>query len=456
MISKVLSVVAGLCLFMAGATTAQAEPRVALVVGNSNYGSEIGKLPNPVNDANLVAQALQQTGFTVVKVTDVDQKSLKRAIIEFGDKLTAAGPETTGLFFYAGHGVQVKGMNYLIPVGADIGKESDVGLEAISADEVLQQMEYAGARVNIVILDACRNNPLARGFRSASRGLAPMDATRGTFIAYSTSPGDVSADGDGKNSPYSAALAKTIVQPGIGIEEAFRDVRAQVMSATDEKQVPWDSSSLTAPFFFSGGIAKPAAVTTAPAASSLEVEKVVWDAIKDSKQAGDYQAYLDQYPNGAFASIAKSRMASLGGAPAPAPAAATVAPTAAKSGAEKAMWDSISTSKQAGDYQAFLDQYPQGTYAPLARSRLAELNRAVPAVPAQPQAAPAATAAPESTPAAESASPPAEESSGGIFGASPKVEYDSKGVDCRIMDLNRSESECRNTKKPKKPNKPRG
>ncbi|GAB2174698.1 caspase family protein [Dongia sp. agr-C8] len=442
---RILSVVAGLCLLMSAVTTAQAEPRVALVIGNSNYGSEMGKLPNPINDANLVAQALQKTGFSVVKVTDVDQKRLKRAIIEFGDKLTAAGPETTALFFYAGHGVQVKGMNYLVPVGADIGKESDVGLEAVSADEVLQQMEYAGARVNIVILDACRNNPLARGFRSASRGLAPMDATRGTFIAYSTSPGDVAADGDGKNSPYSAALAKTIVQPGIGIEEAFRDVRAQVMAATGEKQVPWDSSSLTAPFYFSPGANKPAAATAAPAASSLEAEKAVWDGIKDSKQASDYQAYLDQYPNGVFAGVAKSRLAALGGTVAPAAAPAPAAPSGAKSAAEKAAWDAISTSKQASDYQAYLQQYPQGTYAPLARSRLAELNRATPVAPAEPQAAPVAVPA----------SQPAEESSGGIFDSGQKVEYDSRGIDCRIMDANRSDSECKNTKKPKKANKPR-
>ncbi|WP_395020449.1 caspase domain-containing protein [Dongia sp.] len=344
MIGRIHAVVAAFCLLAATSFSAQAEPRFALVVGNSNYGPEIGKLPNPVNDAGVMAQALTQTGFQVTKVTDVDQQKLKRAIIEFGDKLTAAGENATALFFYAGHGVQVKGMNYLIPVGADIGKESDVGLEAISADEVLQQMEYAGARVNIVILDACRNNPLARGFRSASRGLAPMDATRGTFIAYSTSPGDVSADGDGKNSPYSAALAKTIVQPGIGIEEAFRDVRAQVMSATDEKQVPWDSSSLTAPFFFQpsqfntasqaapapAAAPKAAANTSAPA--NIEIEKAVWDGIKDSKQAGDYQAYLDQYPNGIFAQVARSRVASLGGgsgAPREQPAAPVVEPAAA-------------------------------------------------------------------------------------------------------------------------------
>src|SRR3954463_3016883 len=170
MLGRALAVVAGLSLWAAAFTAAQAEPRVALVVGNSNYGKEIGSLPHPVNDAKLISQALQQTGFQVITVTDADQKRMKRAIADFGDKLAAAGPSATGLFFYAGHGVQVQGTNYLVPVGADIGKEADVGIESISADEVLQQMEFAGSKVNIIILDACRNNPIGRGFRSASRG----------------------------------------------------------------------------------------------------------------------------------------------------------------------------------------------------------------------------------------------------------------------------------------------
>ena len=394
MSGRMLAVVAGLCLWAAAFSAAQAEPRIALVMGNSNYGKEIGSLPNPVNDAALMARALQQTGFQVVKVTDADWKQMKRAIQEFGDRLTAAGPQATGLFFYAGHGVQVQGMNYLVPVGADISKEADVKIETVSADDVLEQMEFAGSRVNIVILDACRNNPVGRSVRSVSRGLAPMDSVRGTFIAYSTSPGSVAADGAGANSPYTAALAKTIVQPGLGIEEAFRDVRGQVMAATEEKQVPWDSSSLTAPFFF-----KPAAAqfstAAAPPLSSVEADKAVWDAIKDSKQPGDYEAYLSQYPNGTFAGLARSRLASLG----------------------------------------------QG------------VPREQPSVQPEPPAAPAAKPAAVEPPASE---PPASETVSTAPASTSKIELDAKGVDCRIMDLTRSESECRNTKKPKKPNKPRG
>jgi len=414
MIGRVIAVISGLFLLAAAVSAAQAEPRIALVLGNSNYGKEIGKLPNPVNDAGLIANALQQTGFTVIKVTDADQKQMKRAIKDFGEKLAAAGPTATGLFFYAGHGVQVGGINYLVPLGADINKEADVDIESISADTVLQQMEFAGSKVNIVILDACRNNPMARGFRSTSRGLAPMDSVRGTFIAYSTAPGSVAADGSGSNSPYASALAKTIVQPGVGIEEAFRDVRAQVIAATEEKQIPWDSSSLTAPFIFKQGTAAPAAAAqpapaAAPAASNLAAEKAVWEAISDSKQPGDYQAYLDQYPQGAYAGLARSRMASLGGDKARIqPAAPKVAPAAVQTPA--------------------------------------------------PQPAPAAV--PAQAPAPVEASNQPAEDSGGFFGlgssssSGKKVELDSRGVDCRINDALRPATDCKNTKKPRPKTRP--
>jgi carboxyl-terminal processing protease len=284
------------------------------------------------------------------------------------------------------------------------------------------------------------------------------DSVRGTFIAYSTAPGQTAADGSGVNSPYSQALAKAIVQPGVGIEEVFRDVRGQVMQATEEKQIPWDSSSLTAPFYFRpGATQQPASATSAPAP---DAESTLWEYVEKTKLASDYQAYLDQYPNGTYAGLARSRLASLGAAP----AAATPASTGGKSPAEKAMWDSISASKQAGDFEAYLKQYPQGTYAPLARSRLAELNRTAPAPqPEQPKVVPSAVPTPApataTAPVTEPASASSGESSGGglggLFGSGPKIEYDSRGVDCRIMDLNRSDTECRNTKKPKKANKPR-
>jgi carboxyl-terminal processing protease len=395
MIGRIHAVVAAFCLLAATSFSAQAEPRVALVIGNSNYGSEIGKLANPANDAGLMARALEQTGFKVIRVTDADQKKMKRAIADFGDQLSAAGPQATGLFYYAGHGVQVQGQNYLVPVGADIVKEADVDIESVSAEDVVKQMDFAANAVNIIILDACRNNPMQRSFRSATRGLAPMrsDSVRGTFIAYSTSPGQTAADGAGANSPYSAALASAIVQPGVGIEEIFRDVRGKVMKATQDKQIPWDSSSLTAPFFFKPSQFNTASQTTAAPApkpdanaapASLEVEKTMWDGIKDSKEAGDYQAYLDQYPNGIFAQIAKSRMASLGtGAPREQTIAPAVQPAAATQPA--------------------------------------------------PEPAPAPEPVEVSTTDAPAAEPVAAE----------KILRDSRGVDCKVKDLSRSESDLK-------------
>jgi formylglycine-generating enzyme required for sulfatase activity len=247
---------------------ANAEPRLALVIGNAGYSQDMGPLPNPANDADLMAQTLTKLGFQVTRLVDADQKQMKRAIADFGSALMAAGPEAAGLFFYAGHGIQIAGENFLIPLGAEIEKEADAEIEAVSANWVLTQMEFAGNRINIVILDACRNNPMARSMRSASRGLARMDAPKGSFIAYSTAPGEVAADGEGRNSPYTQALTKAMLRPGIAIEETFRNTRVDVLQATGEKQVPWESSSLTGAFFFQSG----SAAAAAPVVETAELE----------------------------------------------------------------------------------------------------------------------------------------------------------------------------------------
>ena len=239
-----------LACFLAWTGPAGAEPRVALVIGNGNYGSGFSSLPNPPNDAKLITKALKDAGFEVMTVLDADQKQMKRAFSDFGQKLADKGKDAVGLFYYAGHGVQVNGANYLIPTGASIAKEGDVDMEAVNADWVLQQMEFAGNRMNIIILDACRNNPLPAGKRSADRGLARMDAPKGSFLAYSTAPGDAAIDGKGSNSPYSQALAKAIESDRVPLEQLFRNVRVDVMNATGEEQVPWDASSLTGEFYF--------------------------------------------------------------------------------------------------------------------------------------------------------------------------------------------------------------
>ena len=225
-------------------------PRVALIVGNSAYDARFGSLANPVRDAAAMGAALRASGFDVEVVQNADQKEMKRALQRFGQRLARAGRQATGLFFYAGHGVQSAGANYLVPINAAIENEGDVDLEAVAAEAVLRQMEAAGISTSIVILDACRNMPLARASRDGSRGLARMDAPNGSFIAYSTAPGQVAADGSGGNSPFTAALIAEIAKPGQEIQKTFLNVRRAVHQASGGKQVPWESSSLLDTFVF--------------------------------------------------------------------------------------------------------------------------------------------------------------------------------------------------------------
>ena len=226
------------------------EARVALVIGNSRYASNLGALENPGNDARLIASVLRTLGFDVELLIDGDQKAMKRAISNLGERLGRAGRGSTGLFYFAGHGMQSRGQNYLVPIGAAIEREADMDLEAVAADTVLTQMEDASATTNIVILDACRNTPILRSFRSGARGLARMEAPNGSFISYSTTPGSVAYDGDGKYSPFAEALSTELSALGQPIEATFRNVRKSVLKSTDGKQTPWDSSSLTDTFLF--------------------------------------------------------------------------------------------------------------------------------------------------------------------------------------------------------------
>jgi len=222
------------------------ERRTALVIGNGSYRS--APLRNPVNDAEDMAKALRKLGFTVIHKQNATQKEMETSIRKFGERLRKGG---VGLFYYAGHGLQVNGINYIIPLDAEIREETDVKYEAVDARRVLDAMYNAGNDLNIVILDACRDNPLARGFRSGSSGLARMDAPKGTIVAYSTSPGKLAFDGKGRNSPYTAALVDYMDDPGLTIEQVFKKCRRRIDKATNGKQIPWESTSLTGDFYFS-------------------------------------------------------------------------------------------------------------------------------------------------------------------------------------------------------------
>jgi len=231
--------------------------RLALVIGNGTY--RYSALHNPVNDAKDMAQVLTHLGFSVILRTDANLRTMDRSIRTFGKQLQQGG---VGLFYYAGHGVQVNGINYLIPVDAIIESESDIKYESVDAGRILGKMHDAHNRLNIIILDACRDNPFARSFRSSRRGLAKMDAPTGSIIAYSTAPGSVAADGTGKNGLYTSKLLKYIVIPGLPVERIFKKVRIEVMQESADKQVPWESSSLTGDFFFAGKPLKDETVPT--------------------------------------------------------------------------------------------------------------------------------------------------------------------------------------------------
>ncbi len=224
--------------------------RHALVVGNSNY-QFTSSLANPQNDADLMARTLEQAGFQVTRIIDANLHDFKEAMLNFGRKLRGENIDA-GLFYYAGHGIQVNGVNYLVPTSANIQNEDEVDLETLEINDFLRVMNSSNSKVNIVILDACRNNPFARSFRSinGNGGLAPVQAPKGTYIAYATAPGQVASDGDGKNSPYTLALAKAMQNPGVPIERVFKSARVDVLAQTNEQQVPWEVSSITGEFYF--------------------------------------------------------------------------------------------------------------------------------------------------------------------------------------------------------------
>jgi hypothetical protein len=307
-----LAIAAGLAAllpFAAAAQSAASPDRVALVIGNSAY--KTSPLANPVNDAADVAAALRGLGFQVVSRNNASQAEMRNAIRDFGNQLRRA---QVGLFYYAGHGLQIAGNNYIVPVSADIRNEADAEDLSINMTYVLRTMEESQVKVSLVILDACRNNPYARGFRSASRGLAQMNAATGSLIAFATAPGAVAADGSGRNGIYTKHLLQSLRESDTDVLKVFQRTRAGVVAETGGAQTPWESTSLVGDFYFRG--AAPARAKAAPASpvvasDSRADDRVFWESVKDSRNAGELQAYLDQFPNGLYAPLARSRLAAV-------------------------------------------------------------------------------------------------------------------------------------------------
>jgi len=245
------------------------EKRVALVVGNAAYPSS--PLRNPLNDARAMARMLRDLRFDVLVRENATEKELKRAVEDFGDRLRGGG---VGLFFFAGHGIQVAGRNYLVPIDAVIRNERDVEIEAVDVGRVLARMEDARNRLNIVVLDACRDNPFGRSFRSATRGLAAADAPSGTLVAYATSPGRLARDGDGANGLYTGELLKAMSEPGLNLWSVFTRVTSSVWRQTNGEQVPWVASSVEGDFIFRPlSVSSRVAAAPPPSSSRLTIRE---------------------------------------------------------------------------------------------------------------------------------------------------------------------------------------
>ena len=305
MVARIFSLFAIFLLLTTGSLTAHAQgKRVALVIGNSDY-AHATKLENPKNDASDMAAALQTLGFEVIKGVDLDKAAMDRTIREFA--ITLAGSKVS-LFFYAGHGLQVDGQNYLMPIDAKLSAAWDLDFETVRLDLVHRTMERESS-TNIIFLDACRDNPLSRnlaralGTRSASigKGLAVVESGEGTLISFSTQPGNVALDGTGRNSPFARALVKHITKPGEDLPSILINVRNDVMQATDRRQVPWEHSAMTARFFFS----------EPKATEDQQAELDLWGQVKDSIEPGGIEAYLRKYPQGSFAVVAQTLVAAL-------------------------------------------------------------------------------------------------------------------------------------------------
>ncbi len=327
------------------------QKRLALIIGNGAY-VKASRLANPVNDATDMAAALTSLGFEVIKGTDTDLVQMRRLIREFGNKLAAQ--KGVGLFYYAGHGVEVRGKNFLIPIDADISSEVETEDYAIDVNSIMRQMDAANNGFNIVVLDACRNNPFARGWNrsSDSGGLANVLAPTGTYIAFAAAPGTTAADGVGtRNGVFTGALLANLKRPGLKLEEVFKATREAVMTRTANKQVPWDSSSLKGDFYFN--------TSTTTGAKNLDVdpkqhsatgaETEAWRLVERSNDRKDLIAFMQEFPEGFYFSTAAKRL-------------------------DDMVWAEVKGSNDRAKVQAYLDEFSHSPNAPVARILLRQLE----------------------------------------------------------------------------------
>jgi hypothetical protein len=356
-----------LSALLAGSTAARAENRLALVIGESAYRT-VTPLPNPANDARAMSKFLNDAGFEVTTADDLTRDEMNRTVGDFAGAIAAKGPDTVALVFYAGHGLQIDGENYLVPVDVDPKREADIPLQAVRLNDVLNTLNSVPTKMRILLLDACRNDPFPAIKQTAGRGLAMVDTKSGgpgTFLSYSTSPGAEAEDGSGADSPYTTALLSAAREPGVPIEEAFKRVRVAVNKATDGRQTPWDSSSLTDDFRFmsaSGPAAANAGPKPIPAKLTVDQWRqqlkgrsadVAHDMVVADGSLEAYQAFVALYAQSGYSSQMRlwidreTRMAA---------------------------WNEAVTINTAASYRAFLAQYPDSDLSATARKLIDRLQ----------------------------------------------------------------------------------
>ena len=285
--------------------------RIALVIGNSAYSGSAA-LSNPANDAKAMSEQLRKLGFQVLELRDGSRSQMTEAIEDARKRLH--GRSGVGMLYYAGHGVQIDWRNYVVPVDARPRSQTEVVAQAVDVESVINAFKQAGNRVNILVLDACRNNPF-EGTASV-KGLAQLDAVPGTFLAYATAPGNVADDGEGENGLYTGYLLQEMAKPISRIEDVFKRVRLQVRQKSRGNQIPWESTSLEEDFVFNDGRGAGSVVAVAPPPKPRPEErdqiflreKVEWDRIKQSHNPDDFYAFLHAYPSGAISEAAQSRL----------------------------------------------------------------------------------------------------------------------------------------------------
>ena len=355
-IVHVVTLAAGLVLV---GHTALAENRVALVIGQSAYRT-VPPLPNPANDARVMVDLLGTAGFEVTAASDVSQSEMRKAIADFADKLNTKGPDTVALIYYAGHGLQVDGENFLLPVDVSAQHEADIPLQGVRLNDLLNALVSVPSKMRIIMLDACRDNPFPALEKEVGRGLALVDTkagAAGTFISFSTSPGAVAEDGTGANSPYTSALQVSAREHGLTLEQALKRVRVAVNKSTDGRQTPWDSSSLTTDFYFFPGPGDAKAPQTkgglttqgwrrelAPLQPQAAYERVVAEDTVEAYEA--FVALFAQPPYGPRVRVLLDRRR------------------------EMVAWNVAITLNTPAAFQFFLTNYPNSDFAKTARKLL--------------------------------------------------------------------------------------